>query len=66
MKGGTLKDVQELLGHKTMSMTLRYAHLSQEHKRQAVNLLSGLTGSGDCHKTVTVAVPTPKKHLSIQ
>jgi len=66
MKGGTLKDVQELLGHKTMTMTLRYAHLSQEHKRQAVNLLNGLTGFGDCYKTVTVAVPTPKKHMSIQ
>jgi hypothetical protein len=26
-----------------MTMTLRYAHLSQEHKRKAVNLLNGLT-----------------------
>ena len=43
MRGGTLKDVQELLGHKTMTMTLRYAHLTQEHKRNAVNLLNGLT-----------------------
>ena len=56
MKGGTLKDVQELLGHKTMTMTLRSAHLTQEHKRKAVNLLNGLTASnenGFCHKTVT-------------
>jgi integrase len=55
MKGGTLKDVQELLGHKAMTMTLRYAHLTQEHKRKAVNLLNGLTASKkvDCHKTVT-------------
>ncbi|HSQ84614.1 MAG TPA: site-specific integrase, partial [Desulfobacterales bacterium] len=55
MKGGSLKDVQELLGHKTMTMTLRYAHLTQEHKRKAVNLLNGLTASKkvDCHKTVT-------------
>ncbi|MDH3882305.1 MAG: site-specific integrase [Desulfobacteraceae bacterium] len=54
MKGGTLKDVQELSGHKTMTMTLRYAHLTQEHKRKAVNLLNGLTASKvDCHKTVT-------------
>ena len=45
LKGGTLKDVQELLGHKTMTMTLRYAHLTQEHKRKAVNLLNGLTGT---------------------
>jgi len=45
MKGGTLKDVQELLGHSTMTMTLRYAHLTQEHKKKAVNLLNGLTGT---------------------
>jgi integrase len=56
LKGGTLKDVQELLGHKTMTMTLRYAHLTQEHKRKAVNLLNGLTGTKkatvtNCHKT---------------
>jgi len=56
MRGGTLKDVQELLGHKTMTMTLRYAHLTQEHKRKAVNLLNGLTASKNpvCHKTVTI------------
>jgi hypothetical protein len=24
-------------------MTMRYAHLSQEHKKKAVNLLNGLT-----------------------
>ena len=28
MRGGTLKDVQEPLGHQTMTMTLRYAHLT--------------------------------------
>jgi len=43
MKGGSLKAVQELLGHKDIKMTMRYAHLSQEHKRKAVNLLNGLT-----------------------
>jgi integrase len=43
MRGASLKEVQEILGHKTMTMTLRYAHLSQEHKKKAVNLLKGLT-----------------------
>lgn len=56
MKGATLKEVQELLGHKDIKMTLRYAHLSQEHKKKAVNLLNGLTTptkidmSQNCHK----------------
>ena len=55
LNGGSLKDVQELLGHKSMTMTLRYAHLTQESKRKAVNLLNGLTGH--CHKTVTPPPP---------
>ena len=41
MKGASLKEVQELLGHTTMTMTLRYAHLAQEQKKTAVNLLNG-------------------------
>ena len=45
MKGASLKEVQELLGHKTMTMTLRYAHLSQDHKKKAVSLLNGLTSA---------------------
>jgi integrase len=57
LNGGTLHDLRELLGHKSMSMTLRYSHLTQESKRKAVNLLGKLTafGAGDCHKTVTFA-----------
>ena len=43
MNGATIKDVQELLGHKDTKMTNRYAHLSPEHKQKAVNLLNKLT-----------------------
>jgi integrase len=43
MKGASLKEVQELLGHKGITMTMRYAHLAQEQKQKAVNLLNGLT-----------------------
>jgi integrase len=35
----TLKAVQELLGHATIDMTMRYAHLSPDVKRDAVQLL---------------------------
>jgi hypothetical protein len=54
-----LKDIQELLGHKTMTMTLRYAHLTQEHKKKAVDLLNGLTASSPSHKMSHL----PKKRL---
>ncbi len=40
MNGTDLKTVQELLGHKTFKMTLRYAHLSSDHKRNAVDKLA--------------------------
>jgi len=39
MSGVDLKTVQELLGHKSFEMTLRYAHLSPEHKKAALDIL---------------------------
>ena len=36
--------VKELLGHKTIDMALRYAHLSASHKRKAVESLRLLDG----------------------
>lgn len=47
MRGGNIKDLQEILGHRNIAMTMRYAHLSQEHKKKAVNLLVGLTTSSE-------------------
>jgi integrase len=38
-KGASLKAVQELLGHSTIHMTLRYSHLNQDNLREAINLL---------------------------
>lgn len=34
-----LRTVAEILGHKTVSMSERYSHLTPEHKRKAVDLL---------------------------
>jgi len=39
MAGVDIRTVQELLGHKTISMTLRYSHLSPNHTRQAIATL---------------------------
>ena len=41
MPGVSLKAVQELLGHESIEMTLRYSHLSPEVRRDAVRLLDG-------------------------
>ena len=38
-EGVELNDVRELLGHKKIDMTLRYAHLSPKHKTRVVNIL---------------------------
>jgi integrase len=46
MRGGSLKALQEILGHTSLTMTMKYAHLAQEHKRAEINLLNGLTGQG--------------------
>ncbi len=44
MERGSLKSLQEILGHSKIEMTMKYAHLSQEYKRKEVNLLNSLTG----------------------
>jgi len=40
MSGIDLNTVRELLGHKDMTMTLRYSHLAPSHKQRAVDILS--------------------------
>jgi len=46
MTGVPLKAVQELLGHSTIDMTMRYAHLSPDVTREAVARLDGIDGIG--------------------
>jgi len=39
MKGVDLRTVQELMGHETIQMTVRYAHLAPQHRLAAVQRL---------------------------
>lgn len=56
MNNVSLKAVQELLGHTDLKMTMRYAHLSQAHLKDAVAALNKLAASrkvqNECPKSV--------------
>ncbi len=56
MAGVDIRTVQELMGHSTITMTMRYTHLSPTHLRTAVNkaslgIMASKTGSGTGSKT---------------
>lgn len=42
MNGVDLTTIKELLGHKQLTMTLRYAHLAPSHKTKAVDILDSV------------------------
>ena len=45
LNGEDLKSIQELMRHKTISMTMKYAHLIPDKKRKAVrNIIGPLCG----------------------
>jgi site-specific recombinase XerD len=45
MAGVDLRTVQELMGHKTIQMTVRYSHLSKPHLLEAIERLVSKTGT---------------------
>ena len=56
--GRSIREVQEILGHKTMAMTQRYAHLGPKHLRTAISALDGiLTADGRKVDTRTSSAP---------
>ena len=48
MSGIDITTVKELLGHKTLTMTLRYSHLAPSHKVKAVNILDRALNETNC------------------
>ncbi|MBF0556408.1 MAG: site-specific integrase [Nitrospirae bacterium] len=50
MGGVDITTVSKLLGHKSLTMTLRYSHLSPNHLQNAVNVLD-ITGNADEKRT---------------
>jgi len=52
MSGVDLNTVRELLGHKDIKMTLRYSHLSCDHKMRAVGALDGRLVTNPSHQAL--------------
>lgn len=58
MSGVDVFTVQEILGHKSIQMTRRYSHLSQDYKRAAVDApenVLGKSGHQNGHLTAACA-----------
>jgi integrase len=60
MAGVDIRTVAELMGHKSLQMTMRYAHLAPEHKAAAVAKLESLEAT-DTKTSTTVQLPQKKK-----
>lgn len=51
MAGVDLRTVQVLMGHKTINMTLRHAHLAPDHLKKAVETLDVVKSHNNFHNT---------------
>ena len=47
MSGASLMEIAEILGHKSLAMTRRYSHLSQEHTRSVVERMNQAIFEGE-------------------
>jgi site-specific recombinase XerD len=62
MAGVSLRTLAELLGHKTLAMVMRYAHLAPAHLRDAVERIAG-TSTDTTTDTGTFSAPEPRAVL---
>jgi len=60
MAGVDLRTVQELMGHKSIQMTIRYSHLAPQHTLAAVELL-GARGTSQATSTRTSTEGVPQE-----
>jgi hypothetical protein len=59
MKGAPLEEIGGLLGHKSLTMTMRYAHLGPNKLHATVSLLGASDPTGDNEQTGQTAT-TPQ------
>lgn len=61
MKGGNIYDLQKILGHSTIGMTERYAHLSPTHLENAIQIVNfGGNGEGSSNAAESRLVAVSK------
>ena len=60
IRGGSLQELKEILGHADITMTLRYAHLSPAHLRSAM-LKTERTSAQDSAKEVVGVLEASRK-----
>jgi integrase len=56
MEGVDIMTVKELMGHKTLEMTLRYSHLAPNHKTRAINILDRVMSQNPPQSSTTQKV----------
>jgi integrase len=64
-RGRTLKEVQEALGHQTITMTMRYSHLAPDHLRAAVAVLDGVLSSPEPESTKVSAQGSAQEAVAV-
>ncbi|MEK7445673.1 MAG: tyrosine-type recombinase/integrase, partial [candidate division NC10 bacterium] len=64
MRGGSLQALQKILGHATLAMTSRYAHLSPDYLRSEMERTATPTGepasTQSAHESVSDVVAVEK------
>ena len=63
MKGAPLEDIADLLGHKSLTMTKRYAHLGPNKLHTVVSLLKPSDPTSDTSQT---GVSAPTSQVAVQ
>ena len=66
MAGADLRTVQELMGHKTIQMTLKYAHLSPGHRLDAVQRLCSGSQKTEIEKRTDTKGDTSQKERATE
>lgn len=59
MEGVDIMTVKELMGHKDLTMTLRYAHLAPNHKTRAINILDRIMSAKSMEKEAAISLNPP-------